>query len=205
MKQLETPFNSARDQHPLPFKLDGSFSWLRKFPLHKEHIGVLRQKKLQSQFKKIESVSLLSGIPLPPDFVSFITDIDLQAKIRSISDCYLDLAANFLPLRDGHLLRFLSDSQGCAFWYLFLRPLELNGQAVVICYTYFDADDDDSEDISKLHPRKFVFDSPSFESWLCRYWLENEIVYAYHDNTEPPDVGKKCIRLFTIDAYINEA
>ena len=205
MKQPETLFTSAREQHPLPFKLDGSFSWLRKFPSHKEHIGVLMQKKLQSQFNKIESVSLQSGIPLPPDFVSFITDIDLQAKIRSISDCYLDLAANFLPLRDGHLLRFLSDSQGCAFWYLFLRPLELNGQAVVICYTYFDADDDDSEDISKLHPRKFVFDSPSFESWLCRYWLENEIVYAYHDNTEPPDVGKKCIRLFTIDAYINEA
>jgi hypothetical protein len=44
----------------------------------------------------------------------------LQERIRSNTDCYLDLYYEPLrsPLGGGYLVRFLADSQGCIFWYL---------------------------------------------------------------------------------------
>ena len=203
MKRSETPFKSARDQHPLPFKLDGSFSWLRALPMHKEHVGVMRRRRLQTQLKKVEAAAMQHDITLPPEFVAFMADVELQARIRSIIDCYLGMGTNLLPLRDGYLLRFLNDSQGCAFWYLFLRPSS-ESHAVVICYDFFDADDPDSADLAELHPKKFVFDSPTFETWLCRFWLENEIMFAHLDNTALPEVGEKFIRLYTNHAYLDD-
>lgn len=70
-----------------------------------------------------------------------------------------------------------------------------------ICYEYFDADDDNSEDLSTIGHNHFVYDSPSIEAWLCRYWLENEIVFAHHDRTQMPRIPPRFIRAFTIDAY----
>ena len=152
MKRAETLFNAGRNQHPLPFKLDGSFSWLRTLPGHKKHIGVMRRRSLKTQLKKIEAAALQHDITLPPEFVAFMRDVELQARIRSIFDCYLGMGRNLLPVRDGYLLRFLNDSQGCAFWYLFLRPSS-ESHAVVICYDFLDADDPDSADLAELHPK----------------------------------------------------
>jgi hypothetical protein len=45
-------------------------------------------------------------------------------RVRSNTDCFLDVCSE--PIRsqvgDGWLVRFLADSQGRIFWYLYLTP-----------------------------------------------------------------------------------
>ena len=203
MRFAKSLFEESRVQHRFPYRFDGSFGWLAEQPSHRHNIAAGYKRTLSRQWANILNESGRNEIRIPQAFADFITTSYLNSKIRSISDCYLGLARTFIPFGKGHLLRFLNDSQGCAFWYLYIDS-KTHQHCVAICYDYFDEDDDDSQDLSTISPKHFVYDSPSFEAWLCRYWLENEIVFAHHDCTEMPRIPPRYIRAFTIDAYIED-
>jgi hypothetical protein len=120
----------------------------------------------------------------------------LQERIRSNTDCYLDLCSESVgsPLGDGHLVRFLADSQGCLFWYLYLTP-DGSDHAVVSSPDFYGTEDEQWQE-GPPDPGEIVFCAESFEAFLCRFWLENEIWYADWKKTPMPDVGREYIERY---------
>jgi hypothetical protein len=197
MNPQDTPFANVRDQHQLPFDLDGSFGWLMEQPVQTDDlIAQCEAGELRNQLSVAEQSAASSGVSLPPEFTNFLKSSEKQRYVRSATGCYLDLAQNLLPLFDGYLLRFLLDSQGFAFWYLYLNR-DGSDHCVVISYEYFDADEMDRE-IDEISESDLVFDSPDFETFLCRYWLENEIMFANCDGTPLPSVDREFTEAFTL-------
>jgi hypothetical protein len=196
MNRKQTPFTKTRRQHPIPFEIDGSFSWLKAESTHKDHVGIRSTRRLPSQLKHAVASAAAHQLLLPDVFLKFCRSSNLQSHFRSATDCYVDVGRQILTLDDGFLLRFLVDSQGCAYWYLYMRP-GTSEHAVVYSTNYFDANDKDSLSVDELSQKQFVYDSPSLECFLCRFWLENEIFFAEDEETEPPRVGKKFLRLYS--------
>jgi hypothetical protein len=128
------------------------------------------------------------GITLPRSFSTFIKSIDLQRRIQSCTDCYLDVADRTVKTRgplDGYLVHFLSDSQWCCHWYL---HVSLSGEHFVAVsedpygFNIPDAEGDDiptcRRDEIDLEREQIWFCSPSFMEFIYRFWLENEIWFA---------------------------
>jgi hypothetical protein len=132
----------------------------------------------------------------------------LQGRIRSATDCYLDLCPEPIrsPVGGGWLVHFLADSQGCIFWYLYLTA-DGSDHAVVSSPDFYsteyepsgddepDADDEEWED-EEPDPAAIRFCAESFEAFLCRFWLENEIVFAQGVKTPMPDVARQYIEQY---------
>ena len=138
MKPQDTPFTSFRDQHSLPFDLDGTFGWLTEQPVQADDlIAQCAAVELSNQLSVAEKSAASSGVSLPLEFTNFLKSSEKQKYVRSATGCYLDLAQTLLPLFDGYLLRFLVDSQGCACWYLYLNR-DSSDHCVAISYEYFD-------------------------------------------------------------------
>lgn len=121
---------------------------------------------------------------LPDGFVTFLGSPGLQAKLRSCTGCYLDLCPAPVEIPQGRLVRFLSDQQGCLFWYLFLAP---EGDHAVVAAPDFYGTPDEEWGGEAPDPSNLLFCSESFETFLVRFWLENEIYFAHHpdDESEP--------------------
>jgi hypothetical protein len=47
-----------------------------------------------------------------------------------------------------------------------------------------------------LSEAEFQFQAESFEAFLVRFWLENEITFAEFDSTPPPDVAQRFLKLY---------
>ena len=61
---------------------------------------------------------------------------------------------------------------------------------------YYDADEMDYE-IEDLKDTDFHIWAESFESFWSRFWLENEILFAQYDSTDPPNVDPRFLKLYT--------
>lgn len=119
---------------------------------------------------------LRSGdLALPDSFVGFFASAALQDKIRSTTGCFLDLSPAAARIEQGHLIRFLSDHQGCWFWYLFLAP---GGEHAVVASPGFYGAPEEDWGGPEPDPREIVFCAQSFSVFLRRFWLENEIAFA---------------------------
>lgn len=92
------------------------------------------------------------------------------------------------------MVRFLADQQGCAFWYMYTNK-DASAHCVASSEEYFDADDMDYE-LDELKETDFHFEAVSFEAFLSRFWLENEIQFAIYDSTPPPDVDPRFLELY---------
>jgi len=177
-----------QDLPPVPFAMTGDLDWLAAQPAHDEWcVGAEPVAELPPLVAGCERL----GLSLPPAFLAFMRTPALRQRIRSCTACFVDVGAAPVkaPAGDGYLVRFLADQQGCLFWYLFLTA-DGRDHAVVCSPDYYDsapAEDDDR------HPDAVVFCGESFETFLCRYWLENEIWFADNDNTPMPDVGAEYI------------
>lgn len=112
-----------RDLPPLPFATHGDFGWLICQPPRNDHIAREKSVENDAAFTALLDDAARRGLSLPSEFMVFFHSADLQHRVRSCTDCFLDLSATFVPspLADGFLLRFLADSQGCIFWYLYQR------------------------------------------------------------------------------------
>ena len=105
------------------------------------------------------------------------------------------MAESVLPFGDGYLVRFLADQQGCAFWYLYTNK-DGSDHCVVSSCERFDGDEMEYE-MDELKETDFQFWAESFEAFILRFWLENEILFAEYDSTPPPEVGQRFLELYS--------
>lgn len=195
MLPSESPFTNVVELKELPHEIDGSFAWLSKAPRQSEWaIGDRSAAELPTQLASVTVSAARHGVTLPREFVAFIGNPDLHARLRSVTACYLDVADTVLPFAGGYLVRFLADQQGCAFWYLFING-DGSDHGVVCSFESFDADDSDG-DAAELCEAEFQFQAESFEAFLVRFWLENEIGFAVFDSTPLPDVAPRFLELY---------
>lgn len=158
----------------LPVALDGSFGWLASWPDAPE--WGIDQEAGEATPAALARLTEAEA-DLPPPFVRFLSERTLQRKVRSITACYVSLSPVAVPspIGGGRLVRFLSDQQGCMFWYLFLAP---DGDHAVVASPDFYGAPEEELEWEPADPRNLVFCAESFELFVCRYWLENEIGFA---------------------------
>ncbi|HEY0738213.1 MAG TPA: hypothetical protein VGD69_25065 [Herpetosiphonaceae bacterium] len=181
---------------PLPFELRGDFAWLAAAPAHDEHIGKEQAADNIQALAQLRESARLLGLQLPQTFTLFMETPDLQTRIRSSTDCFLDLCPEPIPspIGGGSLIRFLDDSQGCIFWYLYLTA-DSSDHAVVSSPGFYGTEAEQWQD-EPADPNEIVFAAESFEAFMCRFWLENEIWLAEYEETPLPDVGHEYIERY---------
>ena len=188
---------------PLPFALSGDFAWLAAVPPQRPNIGKKYAKDTAEGIKLLRASAQSLGVRLPEPFTKFIEAPSLHKRVRSATDCYLDLCPEPIrsPLGGGWLVHFLADSQGCLFWYLYLSA-DGSDHAVVSAPDYYStplewSGDDESDDEGSEEegdPKAIAFCAESFEAFLCRYWLENEIQFAQSPVETPmPEAARQSI------------
>jgi hypothetical protein len=181
---------------PLPIDFRGDFEWLRRQPAHDQSIaGGMPAENVKALAALIQDAAK-RGATLPPEFVQFFRSPELQQRVRSCTDCYLNLspACAPSPLADGFLIRFLADSQGCVFWYLYQRPGSA-AHCVVASPDFYGAPAEQWSD-DPPDPDQIVFCEESFERFLCRFWLENEIWFAEHGYRPPFVEGQRYLESY---------
>jgi hypothetical protein len=165
---------------PSSVRLDGTFDWLRAEVARESSIRKDDRCDVRGCFGRLSHFCSEHSIILPHAFVAFFHEIELAERIRSCTLCFLDLATDVIPAPkgDGQMVRFLSDQQGCVFWYLFLTPGQ-EDHCVVASPDYFGSD---AAEVwpEPSDPDSIDFCAPSFESFLFRFWLENEYWFASH-------------------------
>lgn len=161
---------------PLPVeKFCGDWLWL--LPKH-------RSSGSGRDGSRLERLAKDRGLTLPPEFVEFANDPAAQALVRSNTDCYFSWSK---PITDspagegGLLICFYVDSQGCLYWYLYTTP---TGYSCVVASPNRYADRDDEDDEAGEDEQEFDdvwFCAPSFEAFIYRTWIENEIWFRLAD------------------------
>jgi hypothetical protein len=185
---------------PVPFEMRGDFAWFAALPVHDEHtIGSRKAAENTESLRALCAYSDRIGPKLPQVFVKFMETPVFHQQIRSNTDCFLDLCAAPIrsPVGGGYLIRFLADSQGCIFWYLYVTP-DGSDHSVVASPGYYGTEAEQWQD-EEPDPADIVFCAESFEVFMCRFWLENEIWFAEWEKTPIPDVG-----LAYIEQYRNK-
>jgi hypothetical protein len=168
---------------PVGVPLDGSFQWLMSARSHERNVA--------GNVTKTETslASLLTENPnqLPAAFVEFFRSPSLWHKIRSCTGCFLHLDAASIPVYGvhGRLVRFLSDSQGCKHWHLHISTCGTK-HTVVATYLF-----SGSEHGGKPYPKDITTCADSFEEFIWRFWLENELWFALNCQEPMPDGGVK--------------
>ena len=196
MKRNEISFSNAVPPKDVPYPPDGSFNWLRSTAAHDEWaIGDRAGSDLPSQLESITASAEVNGLTLALNFTRFMADPTLHKHLRSANGDYLRLAESVLPFADGYLIRFLSDQQECAHWYVFLNS-DGSDHCVVSSNEYFDADEMDYE-LDELKATDFCFWTESFELFFCRYWIEHEVMFSQCNETPFPDVDPQILALYT--------
>lgn len=152
-----------RSLPPLPVEqFAGNWKWL---------LPARHRPQAAKHGTRLARLAKAGGLTLPPGFVAFANDTAAQALIRSNTDCFFDWADELAdgPAEDGgSLIRFYADSQGCVFWYLYATP---TGYSCVVASPNFYGDDEAEEEA----PGEVYFCAPSFEAFIYRTWIENEI------------------------------
>lgn len=171
---------------PIQETLDDDFAWLEAYPEWKSSIGTYgyNQKKRAS----VAELEEKAGRQLPAAFHRFMNSKELQRRVRSCTDCYLELGDR--PVRTagdhpGYLIHFLSDSQWVLHWFLFVGDDGQEG-VVVSPNPYGMKGDEGDEALNNLYQRDDIdliqaptwFCADSFSEFIYRFWLENEIWFA---------------------------
>ena len=162
----------------IPVRLDGSFDWLRTAPDHKSSAGSGNEEPLRQ---------LLSASPtgLPEAFITFFRSPVLGRKFRPGLGCYFDVDSESIAIRKGlgWLVRFVTEEQGCIFWNLHIHPDEV--QHSVVATRRFSGSDG-----SRPSPKDITTVAASFEEFIFRFWLENELWYALNAGGPMPEYGE---------------
>ncbi len=182
---------------PLPFDMRGDFDWLTSAAEHQEpSIGEEARAENAQSLVQLCKESAALHIKLPDAFIRFMGSPELQKKIRSNTDCFLNLCPALVrsPIGDGYLVRFLADSQGCIFWYLYL-PADGTDHAVVSSSEFYGTAAEQWEDEPSTST-EIVYNAEDFETFICRFWLENEIWFAGWSKQPMPDAGRQYIESY---------
>ena len=155
---------------------DGTFSWLPPLPprnsaLHydpdSDGCGLASLPALEGEAHSL-------GLELPKAFVHFVSTSELYERVASCTGCYLDFSHGLIEDPSdsgGRMLRFLNDSQACVLWYLYLTPS--GDDCVLASGEWHDGARDDPKRL--LNPNSYFWCAPHFESFVYRFWLEDQI------------------------------
>jgi hypothetical protein len=145
------------------------------------------------------------GLALPQDFITFQTHSGLRRALDdvSVTGCWTDVSRPMAsPVEPGaYLVRFLRDQQDSAIWYLYLRP---EGEVFVV-HSYdlarhldyldpaegWDPDDEAPELSLEALTGEIFWCAPSFEEFAYRFWIENRLWHALHDDDNDLDVAQR--------------
>ena len=121
-----------------------------------------------------------ANLALPPEFIRFMGNADLQKAIPSCTACEFELG-ELIPsvVEEGaYTLLFLRDQQSVLLWYLYLTS---DGKSSVICspIPFDDPEMDEPVHVIKAHTLEVA---PSFEAFLYRFWIENRIWFVREEN-----------------------
>ena len=182
---------------PIPFEMRDDFDWFASAPEHGEQsIGEEKAATNAEAIPRLLEASARLGVKLPAAFVRFMGSPALHQRVRSNTDCFLDLCPEPIrsPIGSGYLIRFLADSQGCIFWYLYLAP-DGSDHAVVSSPGFYGTEAEQWEE-DPPDPPAIVYAAESFEAFICRFWLENEIWFAEWQKTPMPAIGRDYIKRY---------
>lgn len=177
----------------LPFDLRGDFAWLRSAPIQQENIGQDLEATNPDCLRRLQDAASRGGVSLPAPFTTFLTSKALWSRVRSNTLCHLSVCPDLVPspIGSGFLVRFLADSQGCLFWYLHLSR-DGSDHAVVSSPCFYGAPDEAWDD-EPADASGIAFCAESFEEFMGRFWLENEIWFACHGKTPLTDAAREYV------------
>jgi uncharacterized protein (TIGR02996 family) len=157
----------------------GEFQWLEPAaPDVIEKAQALTPPEMREQFR-LQRVAAVESEPRLPDmFQRFMLNSELQFAVRSPTGC--SFCSPFATADElGSLyVTFFIDSQYCLLWDLYI---DRSGAHCVIAHPppkeEFDAD---GNLITRVPPMQAWFVAPSFEAFVYRVWLENDVWHFAH-------------------------
>lgn len=181
---------------PAPADLRGDFAWLTSCPPCAANIAQERAAENAAALPRLRAAAGKARLALPRAFLTFVGDPALGGRVRSCTDCFLalDPEPSESPLGGGWLVRFLSDSQGCLHWYLYLAPDEPDHAVVCSPDVWSGSWEEVGEEAPD--PAGIVFAAGSFEEFLWRFWVENEIWLAGYQKTPLSDPARAYVDVY---------
>jgi|SRR5688572_9607327 len=111
---------SYEDLPPLQKYLDNNFQWLKLQPVKENSLAEgCYSDGSKPDLGKLSGIVKQIDIELPKPFLTFLESPELHSRVRSCTDCYLDVADRAVKTKgdtNGYLIHFLSDSQWCVHW-----------------------------------------------------------------------------------------
>jgi hypothetical protein len=173
---------------------DGTFAWLTQPTTVDDPESadtVQARQEQQNQFvervtnclPKLVTDAEIQGVVLPEAFLRFYTQPKNFSFFESCTGCFFDIAETLVPSQQaeqGYFLPFYHDSQGCLHWYLYL--VKGGGHCVVLTGIPI------GEEPLPFDPpeaTEIQFCAESFEEFIYRIWVENQIWYQL-DNSKVP-------------------
>jgi uncharacterized protein (TIGR02996 family) len=162
-------------------ELRGEFQYLRAKRSTVRRLVAAYRRELE----RMLADATAKGVRLPEAFVKFMSNRALHGTYRSVTGCYFTLFDEHTPIRanpsgEGMHVHFYSDSQYCLLWDLYVHAS--GGHCVIARWRdYFEPEPPDPEDDRPPYtgPRAW-FVAPSFEAFIYRVWVENQIWSIEH-------------------------
>jgi hypothetical protein len=156
--------------------LAGDFSWLPPVPRPlRWSISMTGEPPGDGRFL---ARTRAEAIDLPRSFVAPLASPRLLWGLRSMTGCWWSLDGDSLqplPTSDLLAIRFLTDQQGALFWHLLVDGTP--DPPVVVSHQDFS-----DRETWESSPLEHVYRcAPSFEAFMYRFWIENEIGFRMHD------------------------
>jgi len=172
---------------PVPVPLDGTFRWLQSVRSDLRVMGHV--EAIEANLARVLAEQKTAG--LPREFIEFFQSPALWRKMRSCTDCYfnLDPASTAIPGGLGRLVRFISDSQGCIHWHIHIAPC--GTKHTVVATYHFTGSEHSDRPGGKPHPRDITTCAASFEEFMYRFWMENELWWAINHQEAMPEHGEE--------------
>ena len=166
---------------PIGRAMSGTLHWLIDSPAHDRSLQRGPDDPAERDADGAGLQAVAAALNLPSAFRRFIDDPEPRRHVRSATACYLDLAKFAVRTDDGGtLVHFLSDQQWVLHWLLYVGPDD--SEAVVVSSTPLGFDDGETAPVRELRresaPEIVAVCSDSFEEFLYRLWIENEIWFS---------------------------
>ena len=181
---------------PIPsYRLSHDFSWLLELPPNSYSLdGLQWVEEKVSRWKKfvpshldvlVDSANEVN-LTIPQAFVTFLKSPNLLTRLPSCTGVFFKIPSRLIELQDSkedRLLCFAHDYQGCLYWHLYLRPTDYCIVATGCFFGGIDDFDCGPDDESEFHldrptVKHFCIVENTFEGFIYRYWIENQIWFA---------------------------
>jgi len=154
--------------------LNGDFSWVPRVPQPLDW-SITTETETESEADAAFLARIRAGpIELPSSFMTLLAAPELRWSVRSFTGCWWSVDADTLrrlPTSELLAARFLTDQQGVLSWYLLFDGTR--EPPVIVSQQDFSA----PETWERL-PLDHVYRCAStFEAFMYRYWVENEIAF----------------------------